>query len=352
MPPRVTYWTGTWDPAKEAISKEVNALRTGHRAHAPVVSFSPGQSSSVHAADRVLCLSGDAWIILRAVAAAVERRGHVTHIFGGQMSWHLFRALGRRPILLTAIAAATGAERLPHVNVARVAVEGDLGVEEWVEAGVPRDRIVVVRPGVDLSWFGSVPPPPEGRFTLLFASTPSDPAEIGPRGIALLVELARRRRDIDIVLPWRQWGSIAAAQSVLDVLAPPPNFIIMHGDASDMRVHYARAHATVVCFERHAGKPCPNFVLEGLAAGRPCLASSEVGIAPTLARTGAGVVTDRNVEALAAGVDRLRADWAACAVQARRLAETEFDLNGFRATYERLYDEIASEAGRPGRRST
>ena len=27
MPPRVTYWTGTWDPRQEAISKEVELLR-------------------------------------------------------------------------------------------------------------------------------------------------------------------------------------------------------------------------------------------------------------------------------------------------------------------------------------
>jgi len=344
MPARVTYWTGIWDPAKEAISKEVNALRTGHRARAPVVSFSPGQSSAVHAADRVLQLSGDSWPILRAVAALVERRGDVTHIFGGQISWHLFRALGRRPILLTAIASRGGTERLPHVNIARVAIESDTGADEWIEAGVPRERIVVVRPGVDLRWFGEVPAPPDGRFTLLFASTPSDPAEIGPRGIALLVELAKRRRDIDVLVPWRQWGSIAAAQSVLDGLTPPPNFIIMHGDMPDMRVQYARAHATVVCFDRHIGKTCPSFVLEGLAAGRPCLASSGIGIAATLARTGAGVVTDREADALAAGVDQMRADWRAFATRARRLAEDEFDLNRFRAAYDRLYDDIASEA--------
>lgn len=351
MPPRVTYWTGTWDPAKEAISKEVNALRTGSRGRAPVVSFSPGQSSLVNAADRVLQLSGEAWPILRAVAAVVERRGDVTHIFGGQHSWHLFRALGRRPILLTAIAARDGTDRLPHVNVARVAIESDVGADEWVDAGVPRDRIVVVRPGVDLSWFSVVPAPPDGRFTLLFASTPSDPAEIEPRGIPVLVELAKRRPDVDILVPWRQWGSIAAAQGKIDALAPPPNFIIAHGDAPDMRVHYARAHATVVCFARHVGKTCPNFVVEGLAAGRPCLASSEVGIAPTLVRTGAGVVTDRDADALAAGVDRLRADWPAYAARARRLAADEFDLNRFRATYDRLYSDIVSEAA-AGRRTT
>ena len=65
MPPRVTYWTGTWDPVKEAISKEVVALRIGSRARAPVVSFSPGQPNRLVRKDRVLTLSGGAWMFLR-----------------------------------------------------------------------------------------------------------------------------------------------------------------------------------------------------------------------------------------------------------------------------------------------
>ena len=135
--------------------------------------------------------------MLRAVAALVEPRGDITHIFGGHFSWHLFRALGRRPILLTAVSAHDGGGPLPRRHLARVAVEIDSGVDDWVRAGVPRDRIAVVRPGIDLDWFTWAPPPASPRFTLLFASTPSDPAEIDARGIGLLVELARSRPDCD-----------------------------------------------------------------------------------------------------------------------------------------------------------
>ena len=155
MPPRVTYWTGTWIAAKEAISKEVNALRVGARSGAPVVSFAPGQATRFVERDRALCLSGRAWPLLRAAAAVIERRGDVTHIFGGQFSWHLFRALGRRPILLTAVAPRTGDEPLPHMRrIARVAIEADAAADEWVQAGVPRERVELVPPGVDLDWTG------------------------------------------------------------------------------------------------------------------------------------------------------------------------------------------------------
>ena len=50
------------------------------------------------------------------------------------------------------------------MNIAR-GDRDDTGAEKWVEAGVPRDRIVVVRPGVDLSWFIPGSDPPMG-FTL------------------------------------------------------------------------------------------------------------------------------------------------------------------------------------------
>jgi hypothetical protein len=140
----VTYWTGTWDPAKEAISKEVCALRSGRRAAAPVVAFAPAQRTRWRREDRVLTLSASAWPILRAAGALIEPRGDITHVFGGHFSWHLFRALGRRPILLTAVAAHAGGPRLPR-EPARVAVEIDAGVEEWLNAGVPRHRITIVR---------------------------------------------------------------------------------------------------------------------------------------------------------------------------------------------------------------
>ena len=350
MPPRVTYWTGTWDPAKEATSKEINALRTGARAHAPVVSFSPGQRTALMQRERVLKISGRGWLALRGVAAVVERRGDITHIFGGHVSWHLFRALGRRPILLTAVAVRVGAERLPHTNIARVAIEAETSRAEWLDAGIPRERIAFIPPGIDLDWFQPLPPPcegkPAGRFALLFASTPSDPAELEPRGVPLLVELARARPDIDLIVPWRQWGDVSAAAREIERLQPPANFLITHGDAPDMRTQYARAHATIACFARGGGKASPNFVLEGLACGRPCLVTPDVGISNAVAISGAGLVSDRDVASLSAAVDRLRSEWPAFSRRSRQFAEDQFGIRQFQARYDRLYDDILAESGR------
>jgi glycosyltransferase involved in cell wall biosynthesis len=346
MPPRVTYWTGTWDPRKEAISKEIDALRVGSRAHAPVVGFAPGQSNTWRRAERAILLSSFHWIALRAVAAATERQGDVTHVFGGQSSWHLLRALGRRPILLTAVVASERTSALPIDRIARVAVESETAIDEWRRLGIPADRIDVVLPGIDVDAYANVgPPSPTGRFRLLFASSPSDPSEIERRGIALLVELAKRKPDVDIHVPWRRWGNLDRARRALDALQPPANFIVTVGDETDMRPLYAAAHATIACFAAGAGKTCPNFVIEGLAAGRPALLTPQVGLSAVVAREGAGIVATRDGEALASALDRLRTGWIGYAAQAAALARREFSLERFRSRYDSLYERVASSGG-------
>ncbi len=342
MSPSVTYWTGTWDPRKEAISKEIQELRQGERRRAPVVAFSPAHTSALRPAERVLLLSHRRWLLLRAAARAIEPMGQVTHVFGGRGSWHLLRSLGRRPILLTAVVPAEPTAVLPHLRLAHVVVETDDAVDEWRQTGIDASRIEVVRPGIDLSWHTVASAPPADRPALLFASTPADPAELDVRGFPLLVELARARPDLDVIVPWRQWGDLDAARGAIAGFRPPSNLIVQHEDVPDMRARFARAHATVLPFAPGAGKACPNFVVEGLAAGRPCVASRESGVAALLDAGGAGLAVERSVHAFAAAVDRVMGDWAGFSSRARALAERAFDVRRFRARYEALYREIAS----------
>jgi glycosyltransferase involved in cell wall biosynthesis len=234
-----------------------------------------------------------------------------------------------------------GLIELPTSFVKLVAVESEAAIEEWIALGIARERIEVVKPGIDVDWFRQAGPPQSTRFTLLFASSPADPAEIASRGIGLLVELARLRPDIDIRIPWRTWGDLNASRLALETLNPPPNFIVEFGDQRDMRRYYAAAHATIVCFSHGAGKTCPNFVLEGLAAGRPAISTSESGIAEDLRRSGAGIVASRDADSLAHAVDVLRNDWATYAAAARALAAKEFALSRFRARYEEFYERLA-----------
>ena len=350
MPPSVTYWTGTWDPAKEAISKEINMLRIGTRAKAPVVAFSPGNRNRARWCDRVLTLSSGSSIGLRAAAALVEPWGDITHIFGGMSSWHLFRALGRRAIVLTAVDSRHPVRGLPNAAVARVVVESEADIDEWLNTGLPRDCVELIPPGVDCDWY--LPSPPtSNRFTLLFASTPADPAEIESRGLPLLIALARLRPEIDILVPWRNWGNVEGARRAIEALRPPDNIQIKVADEPDMRPYFARAHATVLPYSRGAGKTSPNFVLEGLAAGRPCVTTFESGLVGPVSRARAGIVVNRDVASLSSAVDQVRANWLSLSQQARALAESDFNLRTFRARSEALYDSMTTNAGAQSQRA-
>lgn len=340
VPPRLTFWTGVWEPGREALSREVAALREVGRTRA-VISFARSQRSTVSSRTRVIRLSGDRWITLRALAGVVERAGDITHMFGSLDCWHYLRCLGRRPLVFTV--AIDGGGLLPdrrlYDRVRVFVAESEPLRDALVAGGIAPDRIRLIRPGVDLR--GLAPRPfPSGRFRLLFASTPADPSEFEPRGLPLLVELARRVPSIDVCCAWREWGDGAAAQRALAALNPPANFIVSAGDRHDMAAVYGGVHATACLFAAGAGKSAPNSVIEGLACGRPALVTDTCGVSGVLAHHGAGVVARRSVSSLVDAVRRLEANHLAYAASARDLAENEFGLDRFRRSYAALYASL------------
>src|SRR4026209_786748 len=151
MPPRVTYWTGTWDPVREAISKEVQTLRRAIRPSAPVISLSAGQRTSISLRDRVIRLAGAQWMVFRATAALVEPFGDVTHAFGALNAWHLPRALGRRPIIFTVALPGPALEPALYDTVTMFVVESECLADDLRRAGVSADKIRVIYPGVNLA---------------------------------------------------------------------------------------------------------------------------------------------------------------------------------------------------------
>src|SRR5438093_906817 len=122
MPPQVTYWTGVWQPGSEALSNEVQALRDLYGGRAPVVSFSSGQRSAVSVRDRVVRLSSARWAALRAVAAAVEPRGDVTHVFGA-------RARARPEVDIVLLWRDWGSQRAANRALARLSPPDNIVVE-------------------------------------------------------------------------------------------------------------------------------------------------------------------------------------------------------------------------------
>src|SRR5918996_571165 len=125
VPPRITYWTGVWAPPQEALSNEIELLRASRPASSLVVSFAARQRTSFVPRQGAIRLNGDHWALLRAGAAAAERFGDVTHVFGALDEWHLLRAVGRRPVLFTVALPGAAGDRAIYDRVSLFAVESE-----------------------------------------------------------------------------------------------------------------------------------------------------------------------------------------------------------------------------------
>ena len=346
MPPRVTYWTGTWEPTREAISKEVQTLRRAIQPTAPVISFSAGQRSSISLRDRVVRLSGARWVTFRATAALIERLGDVTHAFGAVNEWHFLRALGRRPTIFTVALPGPALDPALYGKVTVFVAESECLADDLRRAGIGSERIRVIYPGVNLDEYRPATRAPRDRFRVLFASSPSDANEFEARGIPLLVELARLCPEIDVTLLWRAWGNHEAAQRAFANLHPPENIDIDTRRGREMAAVYQDADAIACLYEPGFGKSCPNSIVEGLACGVPALVSGTCGIAGLIAKHGAGVATTRNPADVAEAARTLRREHARFSAGARRLAERHFDIRQFVDAYAQLYRTTA-ETVRP-----
>jgi glycosyltransferase involved in cell wall biosynthesis len=341
MPPRVTYWTGIWEPTREAISKEVQTLRRAVQPSAPVVSFSAGQSSAMWPRDRVVRLSGARWMTMRAMAAVVEPIGHVTHVFGAVNAWHFMRALGRRPIVFTVALPGAPLESALYDKVEVFAAESESLADDLRRAGIASDRIRVIYPGVSLDEYRPVTRSSRERFQLLFASAPKGPSEFQARGIPLLIELARLCPEIDVTLLWRSWGDQDASRRAFTSLNPPPNIRIDVRRGRDMAAVYQEADAVACLYEPGFGKSCPNSVVEALACGVPALVSASCGIAGLVAEQEAGIATTHHPADVAEAARTLSREHTRYSSAARSLAERHFDIRQFVDAYARLYDATA-----------
>ena len=90
-------------------------------------------------------------------------------------------------------------------------------------------------------------------------------------------------------------------------------------------------------------------VLEGLAAGLPCLVTRGVAISREIEEAGAGIVTGTTPAEIAAGLERLLTDrdaFGAMSGAARNLACDSFSIDKMGQRLEALYREISLKQGR------
>jgi glycosyltransferase involved in cell wall biosynthesis len=340
----VTYWTGVWDPQREALSNEVARLRATLAPGALVFSLSRGQRFDVQWRERVLKTTPRQFLLFAALAAIAERRTRVSHAIGAVDGWHLLRCLGRRPLLFTVAIDGHPLSVEFYDRVALFVAETESLALRLRSAGIADERIAVLPPGIRLDRFTPSTLPQGPPWRILFASTPSDPGEIAGRGIPLLIELARQRGDIEVRLVWRPWGDTVAAKRALEALDPPPNVTVHFGDVADMGREYAAAHIVACPFTQGFGKAAPNSVIEGLACGRPALVSAACGLAQEL-QEGEGGSVFRLPSGLNDALESLLTNLEPAARNARRLAQSHFDEAVWLRKYAAWYADLAKANG-------
>jgi glycosyltransferase involved in cell wall biosynthesis len=242
--------------------------------------------------------------------------------------------------VLTATTLAPNVEQRLLERVDRFVVEYPAGKTELANLGISTDRVRLVFPPVDLEKFAPAPPP-DGPFTVLFASSPDEPGWLAARGVPQLLDAATLRPAMRFRFLWRPWGSSLGVVRQWVADRGLQNVEIVAGVCANMPAEYRRAHVTAAPFiDMTRSKLAPNSLVESLACGRPVLASEAVGLAEVIAEHRAGRIVKVTGAALAEQLDCLQAEWSQHAERARALAERHFGTTTFLEGYSRVYSEL------------
>jgi glycosyltransferase involved in cell wall biosynthesis len=271
----------------------------------------------------------------------VERNFDLVHIFHGIDCYHYLKAGGSKPVILTAISVDNILSMNHYAKIKTIVVESSRDRQRLVAHGFDPEKVVVIYPGTDLSFFSNKVSPPEGRFKVLFASSPFSPEYMEPRGVRLLLEAAKIMRDVEFVLLWRKRGNTLELLKRWISELGVTNVRVINEDLGDINRYYQESHTTIVPFTTEKNtKSCPNSAIECLASGRPVLASDLVGIADVIACEGCGMVFEPRVDKLVLALKNVIADYAKLQPNAKRCAQTYFSNEAFFETYSRLYRNI------------
>jgi glycosyltransferase involved in cell wall biosynthesis len=335
---RIAYWTSGFEPEMEAISAEVATLR--RRFPSSVAWGLSHRHWALISRRRGYCLHPRAHLLFRAATWLFEPLFHLNHIVGSIGDWFYLNGVSCRPTVLTLAAACESVSAELLGKVSRFVIESPADRRRLNDLGISDERIQWILPPVDIERFAPTNPP-DGRFTVLFASSPEEPSWLEARGVPLILDAASLRPQMHFRLLWRPWGrSLATVQQwICD--RGLRNVELAVGRVTDMATEYARSHVTIAPFADYArSKPAPNSIMESLACGRPVLVTETVGLADMVTEARAGLVSPASGEAIAEHLDGFEREWWSFARNSRALAERSFGIERFITAYEILYAKV------------
>lgn len=208
--------------------------------------------------------------------------------------------------------------------------------------GVPERRIRLIENGVDLDRFRPASADARAAARAVLGVVDAAPlvAFVGSgferKGAFRLVEALALSpaRDLRAVIVGADRG-LSALRRLVEKRGLATRVAVL-GGVGDVRPVLAAADllALPTLYD-----PMPNAALEAVACGLPVLTCEGAGIADALLDAGAGVVTSREPDDIAAGLARIVAERAAMAGAAEAL-RGRYDLGAATRTWQALYDEM------------
>lgn len=340
---KILYLCGAIEPHREGISKEVFTLHD-HFKSSYVIGTSPDGSFMCSKTAKYFGIPAKFLPTLRYWAQFAAFGYDLVHIFGGIDCYQYLKLKGSKPVVLTAISVDHILSLEHYRKLKAVVVESSRDRDKLIAHGFDPETVVVIYPGTDLFVFSDSVPPPEGRFRILFASSPFSIEYMEPRGVRLLLEAAKIKNDVDFILLWRKRGdTLNLLQQWIKEMSLA-NVRIINDDIDDMNRMYRESHAAIVPFTSEKNtKSCPNSAVESLATGRPVLVSDKVGIAGVVQREQCGVVFKTDAESLIGAITSLQQEYATYQKNSRACANKYFDEKVFISSYQQLYSVILKQ---------
>lgn len=268
----------------------------------------------------------------------------------GVAAWWIGRML-RVPVVITA--RGTDVNLIPRHAIPRAMIRrsalGAAGIvavcdalkQELVRIGVPSDRVVVLRNGVDLDNFRPIPPDEARRTLGVTGPTLLSVGKLIPRkGHHLAIQALSSLDGVRLMIVGD--GPMEAELKRLAASSGVADRVRFEGPKShsELPTYYSAADSLVLASDREG---MANVLLESIACGTPVVATPFWGTPDVVASPEAGeLMADRSVAALVAAVRALfarRPDRAAT----RRFAE-RFSWNSTTDGQLSLFEKIIAAA--------
>jgi len=298
------------------------------------------------------------WSALRTEAplesAAERQKARMIHIHGAQLGRALRRVLkaADRPLVFTPISfpeRGRQVRRIAERCAWVVALSEQMRQCLVNRCRVPRLKVSVVPPGVELSRYTPLPPRMDGRLPVVGCAAPLEEG----RGQEVFLEAAARvleRTEAEFVVAGdgRRENRLRqlARRRGLDAHL---TFVTNLGD-------YRPAIAAMDVFVRPTSRPgLGHGALEAMAMAKPVIAASTAGVLEIVEEGRTGLVVPKDDPgALATAIRQLIAEPAAAremGLAARRRVAERFSMDRLVADMTRLYAEAAHSSGRGGQKA-